>query len=223
MNRVLAAILVMPVVFVINNLLAMIIYKVKGGSGGIWLFAAVSVSQALLLIGLTLYLAVNHWKLSLADLGLEGTRRFSGIVQGLVQGPLVFLLVSFGGILVELFHPLEDDVQPFTQMILEAGAPVEIAILCFFGVVLAPLSEELYFRGLLFPVLRKHIGLRGGILISGFIFGLMHFDPLRLLPLALGGMALAWLYQKTGSLYSAITAHGVWNGLMLLILLLTRN
>ncbi|NLL17881.1 MAG: CPBP family intramembrane metalloprotease [Clostridia bacterium] len=221
--RVVLAILLLPVVFISNNLIALMIAKLFDITGGLWFFVAITLTQTILMIGFTLYLAIGRWKLAFNDLGFDWSKWAAGLRQGLFYGPLVFLLVSLGGALVQLFHPLTDEIQPFAKIVLEAGSATEITVLCLFAVVLAPVAEELYFRGLLFGVLKDQVGLKGGILFSGLFFGLMHFDLLRLLPLAIGGMTLAWLYQKTGSLYASITAHGVWNGLMLIILLLSET
>jgi membrane protease YdiL (CAAX protease family) len=220
--RVVLAILLLPLVFISNNVIALIIAKLFDITGGLWFFVAITLTQTILMIGFTLYLALGRWKLAWADLlGCSWSKWTVGLKQGLLYGPLVFFLVSLGGALVQLFHPLTDEIQPFAKILLEAGSATEITVLCLFAVVLAPVAEELYFRGLLFGVLKDQVGLKGGIMLSGLFFGLMHFDLLRLVPLAIGGMALAWLYQKTGSLYASITAHGVWNGLMLIILLLS--
>lgn len=219
-NRVLAVLLILPAVFVSNNLLGLVINRLFGLTGGLWFFAAAILTQAALLIGFTLYLAISRLNLTMKDLGIDWKELFTGLKRGLVYGPVVFFLVTMAGALTHLFFPSVDEVQPFAQMVLNAGSMAEILVLSFLAVILAPLSEELYFRGLLFGVLKEELGLQWGVLLSGLVFGLMHFDLFRLLPLGIGGMALAWLYQKSGSLFAPITAHGVWNGLMLIILLL---
>jgi membrane protease YdiL (CAAX protease family) len=51
----------------------------------------------------------------------------------------------------------------------------------------------------------------------------MHFDFIRFLPLAVGGLVLTWLYEKTKSLWSVIIAHGVWNILMTVLMWLQKG
>jgi len=74
--------------------------------------------------------------------------------------------------------------------------------------VVAPLTEEFLFRGLLFNGFRRHQGPRRAALISGAVFALAH---MRLLPYYfLGGVLLAALYDDTGSLWPPILMHSLW-------------
>lgn len=215
--------LLIPAVFVINNLVSYLLSWIFGLQNGMLLFATISLIQAILIIGFTFYLARNLWLWGFKELGLGLENLKKGFRGGLKYGPLVFFLVVFGGVLMEKIKPFEGEMQPFAQLVIRANSFPELLMLGLLGVIIAPLAEEIYFRGLLFPIIKKHLGVAGGIIVSGLIFGLMHFDLLRFLPLALGGMALAYLYHKTNSLYTAITAHGVWNGIMLLILHFFQN
>lgn len=85
--------------------------------------------------------------------------------------------------------------------------------------VLAPLSEELFFRGMVFSGLRSRFSLWPAALISGVVFGLPHVltGPLAAIPLTVLGVALAWLYERTGSLWPCIFIHMINNGLALAV------
>lgn len=79
--------------------------------------------------------------------------------------------------------------------------------------VVAPIAEELFFRGFLFGALRKR-GLVVALLVSGGVFGLAHLggSPLGfIVPLATLGVLLALVYERTGSLYAAIALHALNN------------
>ncbi len=54
------------------------------------------------------------------------------------------------------------------------GTPAEAWALTIFGVTLAPLMEELYFRGFLYPVLERSIGLPAAVFITAVAFALLH-------------------------------------------------
>jgi len=85
-------------------------------------------------------------------------------------------------------------------------------------VVIAPLSEELVFRGFLFPALGKLMGrVIPAAIVTSIIFGAFHFDLVRFLPLSIGAFWFNYLYIRTGSIYSSMIAHGVWNFLMLVL------
>jgi uncharacterized protein len=76
----------------------------------------------------------------------------------------------------------------------------------------APLGEEVFFRGFALPALRKSLGPLAGILISGALFALLHMDPVGFAGLMEIGALLAALRWWSGSLWAAILAHAVNNG-----------
>jgi membrane protease YdiL (CAAX protease family)/uncharacterized RDD family membrane protein YckC len=84
---------------------------------------------------------------------------------------------------------------------------------------LAPLSEELFFRGMVYAGLRTRLSIWPAAVTSGVIFGLPHVPtgPLAAIPLALLGTALAWLYERTGSIWPCIFAHSFNNSLVLVV------
>lgn len=84
-------------------------------------------------------------------------------------------------------------------------------------VILAPLFEELVFRGLLFAILRRRFRFFPAALISAAIFGLAHgYGVVGLISVCWSGVIWAWIYEKTGSLAPGILAHAVNNLLVCL-------
>jgi uncharacterized protein len=84
--------------------------------------------------------------------------------------------------------------------------------------VLAPLGEELFFRGFFFGALRNWRGPLPAALISGAVFGLIHAGSSPagyLVPLAIFGVGLCLLYEWSGSLYPAIALHALNNSIAL--------
>lgn len=84
----------------------------------------------------------------------------------------------------------------------------------FLTCVLAPIAEELLFRGFLFTTLRNRMGIIAGGVVTGVLFGAIHLGsaPDAALPiLMLLGALLCWLYVVTGSLVPAIIAHALNN------------
>ncbi len=96
-----------------------------------------------------------------------------------------------------------------------------LALTLLVTVVLAPVFEELFFRGLFYPTLRKRVGVWGAIVLNGVIFGALHMQPIFMLSLVLVGMALAFLYEKTESLAAPMLAHSMYNLAVVLIAVLT--
>ena len=84
--------------------------------------------------------------------------------------------------------------------------------------VVAPLGEELFFRGFFFGALRNWRGPWPAALITGLVFGGIHVgsSPVGyLVPLLIFGVGLCLLYEWTGSLYPAIALHALNNSIAL--------
>jgi len=84
-------------------------------------------------------------------------------------------------------------------------------------VILAPLFEELVFRGLLFAILRRKFRFLPAALLSAAIFGLSHgYGVVGLISVCWSGVLWAWIYEKTGSLGPGILANAINNLLVCL-------
>ena len=79
-------------------------------------------------------------------------------------------------------------------------------------VLAAPIGEELLFRGLIFRAVEARWGLIVGMLISGLLFSLVHFEISVVLPFWGIGMLFAYAYYKSGSLWTPVIAHAIFNG-----------
>jgi CAAX protease family protein len=116
-------------------------------------------------------------------------------------------------------------VQPEQEDIgkeLGACASTGIAIAALFSIVIvAPFTEELFFRGFFFAGLRGRLSLWPAALVSGVVFGVVHAPtgPTAAIPLAGLGVGLAWLYEKTGSIWPSMTAHFLNNALAITVVL----
>jgi len=84
------------------------------------------------------------------------------------------------------------------------------------AVILAPLFEEIVFRGFLFRGLANSFGWVWAALISAGIFGIAHLQLDVFVPLAALGFFLAWSYRRTGSLWAPIAMHVVFNAIAVL-------
>ena len=84
-------------------------------------------------------------------------------------------------------------------------------------VVIAPIIEEIVFRGVLFKSVTSKYGLAAGIVGSSVIFMLVHIHPLQMLSALPLGVYLAFMYHKLGSIYPGMLLHASWNFLILMI------
>jgi membrane protease YdiL (CAAX protease family) len=148
-----------------------------------------------------------------ADFGLR--RVAVGRAAGWLLGVWV-AFIAFSGIWAAALGIEENDDLPQ-----ELGADDSSTALFFVAVlvcVAAPIAEELFFRGFCFTALRRWIGVAGGAVATGLIFGAIHAgsaDAVFLVPLAVFGALLCVLYHRTGSLLPCIVLHALNNSLAL--------
>ncbi len=88
--------------------------------------------------------------------------------------------------------------------------------------LLAPLFEEIIFRGILLPTLSRDFGVISGIIVSAFIFALAHLSLGEMPPLFVLGIGLGITRIASGSLFASVIMHSLWNGLTFLNLFLLR-
>ncbi|HEY7333028.1 MAG TPA: type II CAAX endopeptidase family protein [Candidatus Limnocylindria bacterium] len=113
-------------------------------------------------------------------------------------------------------------LEPDVGVAEQALANADPVILVFAIVVVAPIAEELFFRGVVLNAWLREYGPRVAILGSGLLFAMIHASLFLFLPIAALGIALALLYRATGSLPATIALHAGFNGITVLIGLLAR-
>jgi membrane protease YdiL (CAAX protease family) len=141
-----------------------------------------------------------------------GARKFSASALGLGCGLMLLswminLVYSFFLMLFNL------QIQPdLTPLFVELASPGWVFVI---GVVLAPIVEELFFRGFLFAGFRQQYGWKKAALLSAFFFALIHLQLTAILPIFLLGLIFASLYQYSGSIWPAVLMHMLSNGFAL--------
>lgn len=149
----------------------------------------------------------------------------AGVAAGLISLPVCNLL--FLGLQL-LWHALWPNEQPpeheVVQAIQHAGRGIIFEMLLM-AVIIAPLAEELFFRGLLFQAVWAWSGRRYvALLISAGAFGLVHLpQPQAVLPLFVLGLILGIVRARYRSLTACVIAHAVFNSRTMLLLLLNPD
>ncbi len=110
----------------------------------------------------------------------------------------------------------QDAVRLFAE--LEAGWMFFYFI--FLAVVVAPVAEELLFRGILLPALGRRWGMGAAIMISSVLFAFMHFHVPSLVPLFVFSIALSLAYVYTESIIVPIVMHMLFNAVSLSVMML---
>lgn len=79
-------------------------------------------------------------------------------------------------------------------------------------VVVAPLTEEFLFRGLILRGFLSRYSARKAILVSGLLFGAFHLNPWQFLGATVVGVLFGWWFAQTRSLVPGIVGHALFNG-----------
>ena len=137
----------------------------------------------------------------------------------LVLAPLLTLSSGLDQ-LVPYRHPIIDFLS-------EHRDPLSLAMVFVSAVVVAPIAEEFFFRGVLQGWLQKRLpelGGLGAIAIASLAFGLAHVGQgLAWIPLVFFGMAVGYLAKQTGSIVPGIIVHSLFNAVSVVLVLLQTH
>ncbi|MBX3740760.1 MAG: CPBP family intramembrane metalloprotease [Akkermansiaceae bacterium] len=103
-------------------------------------------------------------------------------------------------------------VQDSVKLLQTATDPLVLILMAVAAVLVAPISEEIVFRGYLYPAAKKFAGPWMAAICTGLVFAAAHGSLAALLPLFIFGVVLAVLYEKTGSIWAPVAVHFCFNG-----------
>jgi membrane protease YdiL (CAAX protease family) len=169
---------------------------------------------------------IPRYRVSLSTLGFRVPGWKTFIAAGLAYIP-IFLLVALAAALISKLFP--GFLQSNAREVLQGNQRLTVfqeILLLIWSSIQAPLTEEVLFRGIMFQGIREFFARRmpygwavfGGAVVSGLVFGLAHAEPHTLPILVLLGIALAYVFQYTQSLYCSALVHGINNFLAVLTL-----
>ena len=88
--------------------------------------------------------------------------------------------------------------------------------------MVAPLFEELFFRGIAYPILKQRFGAAAALVTVSVVFALIHWHLPSMAPLFALSLGLGIAYEITGSLLTPITMHALFNAANVAMLLYVR-
>ena len=181
-----------------------------GGPPGL-VISATLVQDIALIAAAVVFAGMWTRGLTPASFGLRPTKLWPAVGWTLLTWGAFFVLTA-----IYIKAVGEPDQQELTRDLADEES---LAALVAYGVLLAfvaPLTEEFFFRGFVFGVLRERVGVVGGALATGVVFGLVHVagSPIETVGvLIILGVLLCALYQKTGSLLPCIALHSLNNAI----------
>lgn len=105
----------------------------------------------------------------------------------------------------------EDDLSGPARDLLDGASGFELLVLGLSVIVIAPVVEELFFRGLLLQAMQQRWSTIAAVVGSSVVFGATHFQPLQFPALAGAGAVFAVAAVRTGRLGTAIAVHAAFN------------
>lgn len=118
--------------------------------------------------------------------------------------------------LIDEFAP-----QELVTLFQDGGDFTAMVLLVAMAIIVAPIVEEIIFRGCIYRFLKSKTTMLGAQFTSGAIFAVMHGNLLSFVPLVIVGVLLARVYEKTGNLTVAIWFHAFFNAFSLGMLFIT--
>lgn len=169
-----------------------------------------TVLQDLILVAVAVGLASLTAKPRLWQFGIRRAR-FWPTVGWAALGFGTFWFFSI--VYVLAVHP--SGKQHVTEDLGAEGSTLAIAAAAFAVIVVAPVCEEIFFRGFFYKALRTRLSIGGAAVVDGLVFGAIHYggsDTLEILPiLAVLGVIFCLVYEATGTIFSVIALHSLNN------------
>lgn len=175
-----------------------------------WANILATLFQDAVLIGVAVAFAAMVAKPRPWHFGLRPPRSLRRAIGYTVLAYVTFLV--FSAVFLSAVGADQNDDLP-QELGADEGTGAMLGI-AFLVCVAAPLAEEFFFRGYLYPALRTWRGPWIAAVLNGVLFGLVHAggsDLAFLLPLAFLGFLFCVLRERTGSLYPAIVLHAINN------------
>ena len=130
------------------------------------------------------------------------------IAAGIASAAVVAVLTSVSNSQVKIPEQVDTNL-----------APVAFAMFVVYAVIVAPITEEFVFRGLLYRSIRDRRGVALGAVVSAVLFGLVHavpgvpwLDVVALqITMVVTGIGLALIYERRKNLVSDIAGHAAFN------------
>ena len=221
------AILVYLLIVVVSRFAALPIFRVIR-SRGLANLSALAIIFSLVAALLVLWLQRFHprWKdvIGLPRRIWPEVRAGSGF--GALLYPVVFGVGTALNLLLEL---VTGQAIRFPRQLPAHLSAAGVAVSIAYSLVIAPIHEELFFRGILFRSLADRYGFAVGAGGSGLAFGLIHYVPghaygslLLMGVMVFTGVALAWFYQRRGNIAASMVAHATFNVIGLTLILAQR-
>jgi membrane protease YdiL (CAAX protease family) len=150
-----------------------------------------------------------------------GRTLFLGALVSVLILPVGLSLTELSARLLKYFGS-EPAVQQPVQMMKQATSTLQLVVHGLAAVIFAPIIEEIIFRGVLYPTVKRYFSPKAALWGVALLFALSHQNVTVILPLTVLAIFLTFLYETTRNLLAPILAHSLFNAANFVLLLLQR-
>ncbi len=152
-----------------------------------------------------------------------GSAAWSIVIGVLIAGPAWLVIHAFSAAITPFLSELlgvDPELSP--QLVGEIAASLNPLLAFVVVAVVAPVAEEIFFRGVVFNAWEREYGYWRALIGSSLLFAVIHAEILVLVPIFLLALMLGYVYARTRSLLTVIGLHATFNAIsMILLFLLT--
>lgn len=170
------------------------------------------LTMAIVLLLGVYFVALRPAKLSWREVGI---RPFAKKDWKLIIG-LSILLIIGAFIVMTLTSLIGNTYENSKTDAIQKNITIHTVLVAFVSAaIISPIYEEIFYRGFLYRWLRIRLGMGWALILSSFIFTIVHIPTYNVMPVNfLSGLIFAWAYERTNSIWPPVIIHGLTNGLM---------
>lgn len=136
----------------------------------------------------------------------------------------IFLLVTLGWQhLLEHAFGAAPEQQEVVETFRESGNTKTKILIAFSACIVAPVCEEILFRGFFYPVIKRFSERFFAALVVSLLFAAIHGSPFAVIPLVIVAMTLTVAYELTGCLLVPIAMHAIFNTTQIAVMLYLQS
>lgn len=136
--------------------------------------------------------------------------------------PIMIVVGAICGFFIYYFTNFKPSQHLFTKILANTSDPLTWLVLVFSACIIAPICEEIIFRGCLFPFFNVQMGKWPAVLLTSLVFGVIHMNVYQMMPIFVLAIVLQLLFIRYRNLYFPILFHSIFNGFSLLIVFASK-
>jgi membrane protease YdiL (CAAX protease family) len=173
--------------------------------------------QVLLMLGIVWFFSIYWRRSNYRALGFRYYSILKIIWYTFISLIFIFLFSFVYVLALKYFFGIDAPSSKIEQLI--SNNNISSNILIAVTAVVAPFCEEIYFRGFLYQAFKRNFGVLAGLFLSSLLFSLAHLEMYSFVPIMAIGWLLAYIFEKTKSIFTVIIIHSVYNLILISILL----